>query len=125
MESVRSTSNREKRTVRPPKRYRTEEVLDFLDDSDNDCDGDLADSSDSYSESDRSSDSETEDVVPSTPQPSTSSTRSTPATSRSTTPGPTVGASNDWTEATQGEETQNQFRFLPTRPPGVQPRLSR
>ena len=121
MESVRSTSNREKRTVRPPKRYRTEEVLDFLDDSDNDCDGGLADSSDSYSESDRSSDSETEDVVPATPQPSTSSTRSTPATSRSTTPGPTVGASNDWTEATQGEETQNQFRFLPTRPPGVQP----
>ena len=83
MESVRSTSNREKRTVRPPKRYRTEEVLDFLDDSDNDCDGGLADSSDSYSESDRSSDSETEDVVPATPQPSTSSTRSTPATSRS------------------------------------------
>ncbi|KAK3760515.1 hypothetical protein RRG08_022800 [Elysia crispata] len=123
MASPRSKSTREKRTVRPPKRFRTEEVLDFLDESDDNCGGGLADSSDSYSESDRSSDSETE-ITQETTQPSTSSsTSSSGSTSANSSPPSARSTSTDagWTEATQGEATENQFRFLPKRPPGVQP----
>ena len=123
MASPRSKSTREKRTVRPPKRFRTEEVLDFLDESDDNCGGGLADSSDNYSESDRSSDSETE-IPQETTQPSTSSsTSSSGSTSANSSPPSARSSSTDagWTEATQGEATENQFRFLPKRPPRVQP----
>ncbi|KAK3757408.1 hypothetical protein RRG08_000326 [Elysia crispata] len=112
MASPRSKSTREKRTVRPPKRFRAE-VLDFLDESDDNFGGGLADSSDSYSESDRSSDSETE-ITQETTQPSTSSsTSSSGSTSANSSPPSARSTSTDagWTEATQGEATEISLDF--------------
>ncbi|KAK3767426.1 hypothetical protein RRG08_032101 [Elysia crispata] len=59
-----------------------------------------------------------------TTQPSTSSsTSSSGSTSANSSPPSARSTSTDagWTEATQGEATENQFRFLSKRPPGVQP----
>ncbi|GFN90866.1 PiggyBac transposable element-derived protein 4 [Plakobranchus ocellatus] len=110
----------DKRTIRPPKRYRTEEVFDFLEESDCEIE-DIADSSDSYETKSESSVGES-----STPTPN-----ATPTAQQSTSgqarrlPSPAPLLPSDWCAAEPGFETASHFRFLPVRPscvtPGVLP----
>ncbi|GFN81454.1 PiggyBac transposable element-derived protein 4-like [Plakobranchus ocellatus] len=122
--------NRGKRNIQPPKRFRAEEAFTLLDEADNVSDSNSDNESSSRSTSPSSDSSSSEPRSRSMPGPSThskSNSRSRPGPSHQQTSSDTSRSrsngqsASDWGPAIEGDRTSSTFRFLPSKPPGVQP----